>query len=139
MLFSSINVIKDVDCFGKSSVYEIYSGNNNNLPCTVQGVLDILDYYKINIYGIKRESHYVALFLFQLQVAPYQVSVFFQVHHYTLLAFLIHLHQKDLNIPIIYDVDIGHVPPSITLISGAMAEVHFEKNQKKCYLKHLIK
>ena len=46
---------------------------------------------------------------------------------------------KDLNIPIIYDVDIGHVPPSITLISGAMAEVHFEKNQKKCYLKHLIK
>lgn len=51
LLFSSINVIKDVDCFGKSSVYEIYSGNNNNLPCTVQGVLDILDYYKINIEG----------------------------------------------------------------------------------------
>lgn len=29
----------------------------------------------------------------------------------------------DLNIPIFYDVDIGHMPPQLTLINGAMAEI----------------
>ena len=30
---------------------------------------------------------------------------------------------EPLNIPVIYDADIGHVPPQITLINGAYAEV----------------
>lgn len=31
---------------------------------------------------------------------------------------------KDLAIPIVYDVDIGHLPPNITLFNGAFAEVN---------------
>lgn len=33
---------------------------------------------------------------------------------------------KDLGIPIIYDIDCGHVPPQITFINGAPAEVNVE-------------
>lgn len=33
-----------------------------------------------------------------------------------------------LTIPILYDVDIGHVPPQISLINGALATVHFYEN-----------
>ena len=42
---------------------------------------------------------------------------------------------KDLNIPILYDIDVGHVSPSLTLISGANVEVHYESKQKNCYIK----
>ena len=31
--------------------------------------------------------------------------------------------KEELEIPIIYDIDCGHVPPQITLINGAFAEV----------------
>ncbi len=31
----------------------------------------------------------------------------------------------DLNIPIIYDADIGHLPPQLTLINGAYAAVEY--------------
>ncbi|SDB89566.1 hypothetical protein [Acinetobacter boissieri] len=30
-----------------------------------------------------------------------------------------------LNIPVIYDVDIGHVPPQMSLVNGALAQVNF--------------
>lgn len=33
---------------------------------------------------------------------------------------------SDLEIPVIYDVDIGHIPPQFSLINGAFAEVFFE-------------
>lgn len=33
---------------------------------------------------------------------------------------------SDLNCPVIYDVDIGHMPPNMTLINGAFAEVEFD-------------
>ncbi|UVI33036.1 S66 family peptidase [Paenibacillus spongiae] len=32
----------------------------------------------------------------------------------------------ELKVPIVYDIDCGHVPPQITLINGAYAEVHVE-------------
>ena len=32
---------------------------------------------------------------------------------------------EDMNIPIIYDVDIGHVKPQITMINGAIAKVNY--------------
>lgn len=32
----------------------------------------------------------------------------------------------DLNIPVFYDVDIGHMPPQLTLINGAMAEIEID-------------
>lgn len=50
-LFDEIFYRKDVDCLGKNNTFKIYCGNNNNLPCTVQGVIDLLDYYKIPIQG----------------------------------------------------------------------------------------
>lgn len=31
----------------------------------------------------------------------------------------------DINIPVLYDVDIGHIPPQMTLVNGAMATVTF--------------
>ncbi len=34
--------------------------------------------------------------------------------------------SKELNIPILYDIDCGHVPPQLTLINGAYAEVAVE-------------
>ena len=34
-----------------------------------------------------------------------------------------------LNIPIIYDFDLGHVSPRMTIINGAIAKVHY-KNHK---------
>ncbi len=40
-----------------------------------------------------------------------------------------------LNIPIIYDFDIGHVKPMITLFTGVSTEVHYEPKQKECYIK----
>jgi muramoyltetrapeptide carboxypeptidase LdcA involved in peptidoglycan recycling len=30
-----------------------------------------------------------------------------------------------LNIPIIYDVDIGHIPPQIQIVNGALGKVEF--------------
>jgi len=35
----------------------------------------------------------------------------------------------DLGLPILMDVDIGHLPPTMPLISGAMADVCFQSNQ----------
>jgi muramoyltetrapeptide carboxypeptidase len=35
----------------------------------------------------------------------------------------------ELGIPVIYDVDIGHRPPQLTLLNGAIVQVHFEVGQ----------
>ena len=41
----------DVDALGSERVIDIYSGKNDFLPCTVQGVIDLLDYYNVPIQG----------------------------------------------------------------------------------------
>ncbi|MBM7603610.1 muramoyltetrapeptide carboxypeptidase LdcA involved in peptidoglycan recycling [Metabacillus crassostreae] len=33
---------------------------------------------------------------------------------------------QELNVPIIYDIDCGHVPPQVTLINGAIAEIEVQ-------------
>ncbi|MCK6074726.1 S66 family peptidase [Paenibacillus silvae] len=33
----------------------------------------------------------------------------------------------DLNVPVLYDVDLGHIPPQITFVNGAMGQVRYEK------------
>jgi len=43
--------------------------------------------------------------------------------------------SNELQIPIIYDIDCGHLPPQITLINGAFAEVEVE-NGKGVILQH---
>lgn len=35
----------------------------------------------------------------------------------------------DLSIPVIYDVDIGHIPPQLSLVNGATADVYYHKGQ----------
>ena len=45
--------------------------------------------------------------------------------------------SKELNIPILYDIDCGHVPPQLTLINGAYAEVSV-KDGKETVLQTLI-
>ncbi|MDH6595794.1 S66 family peptidase [Bacillus aerius] len=38
--------------------------------------------------------------------------------------------HKELHIPIVYDIDCGHVPPQMTLINGAYAEVQLQQEGK---------
>lgn len=37
--------------------------------------------------------------------------------------------EEELRVPVIYDIDCGHVPPQVTLINGAYAEVEVENGQ----------
>jgi muramoyltetrapeptide carboxypeptidase len=37
--------------------------------------------------------------------------------------------SEELQIPIIYDIDCGHVPPQITFINGAYAEIKLDNGQ----------
>ncbi|WP_430788901.1 S66 family peptidase [Virgibacillus flavescens] len=39
--------------------------------------------------------------------------------------------ENELNIPIIYDIDCGHVPPQVTFINGAYAEVEVSNGKSK--------
>ncbi|WP_306801357.1 hypothetical protein [Endozoicomonas sp. ONNA1] len=41
--------------------------------------------------------------------------------------------MKGLEIPIIYDVDIGHLPPNLTLINGALADVSLIDDRGKIH------
>jgi muramoyltetrapeptide carboxypeptidase LdcA involved in peptidoglycan recycling len=45
--------------------------------------------------------------------------------------------EDELQIPIIYDIDCGHMPPQITFINGAFAEVKVE-NGKGVVKQHFI-
>lgn len=47
------------------------------------------------------------------------------------IDFAMALTQAELDIPIIYDMDIGHQPPNLTLINGALCEVSPELNLKQ--------
>lgn len=50
-LFLNINPNKDVDVFNIENEAQIYKGNHILLPCTPQGILTLLDEYKIEIQG----------------------------------------------------------------------------------------
>lgn len=39
--------------------------------------------------------------------------------------------EKELGIPIIYDIDCGHMPPQITFVNGAYAEVEYQMGKGK--------
>ena len=41
------------------------------------------------------------------------------------------------NVPIVYNVDIGHIPPQMTIINGAYAKFHY-KNGKGKLIQKLI-
>ena len=40
----------------------------------------------------------------------------------------LHSVLSDLNIPVLYDVDIGHVPPQLSLVNGAIAHIEFNQS-----------
>lgn len=42
---------KDVDGFTKDNIYNLYLGKKTILPCTVKGIIKLLEYYKIPISG----------------------------------------------------------------------------------------
>lgn len=42
---------KDVDGFTKDNIYNLYLGQKTILPCTVKGIIKLLEYYKIPIAG----------------------------------------------------------------------------------------
>ncbi len=52
-VINSIDPAKDVDAFHPSNVGRIMIGSYNFLPCTPAGIMDLLDYYNINISGKK--------------------------------------------------------------------------------------
>jgi muramoyltetrapeptide carboxypeptidase LdcA involved in peptidoglycan recycling len=66
--------------------------------------------------------------LFGRSDANHPVEDYFVEDVYTELS-------DELQIPIIYDIDCGHLPPQITLINGAFAEVEAE-NGKGAILQH---
>ena len=46
-----INAKKDVDGFNKENIYNLYLGVDTILPCTVKGIIKLLEEYKIKISG----------------------------------------------------------------------------------------
>lgn len=42
---------KDVDGFGKDNIYKLYMNQDTIMPCTVKGIIKLLDYYDIKISG----------------------------------------------------------------------------------------
>lgn len=42
---------KDVDGFTKENIYSLYLNRNTIVPCTVKGIIKLLEYYNINIEG----------------------------------------------------------------------------------------
>ena len=46
-----INAKKDVDGFTKENIYNLYLGVDTILPCTVKGIIRLLEEYKIKISG----------------------------------------------------------------------------------------
>jgi muramoyltetrapeptide carboxypeptidase LdcA involved in peptidoglycan recycling len=50
------------------------------------------------------------------------------IENYTVLDIYKEL-AEELQIPIIYDIDCGHVPPQITFINGAFAEIEVENGR----------
>ena len=47
----SINYYKDVDGFTKDNIYNLYMNKDGLVPCTVKGIIRLLDEYKIEIEG----------------------------------------------------------------------------------------
>ena len=41
----------------------------------------------------------------------------------------------ELEVPILLDVDIGHLPPMMPLVSGSMAEVRYTPSSDRFHLK----
>ena len=52
-VINAIDPCKDVDAFHPSNVGKIMIGNYSFLPCTPAGIMDLLEYYKVDVSGKK--------------------------------------------------------------------------------------
>lgn len=52
-VINAIDPKKDVDAFHPSNVGKIMIGNYSFLPCTPAGIMDLLEYYKVDVSGKK--------------------------------------------------------------------------------------
>ena len=43
-----------------------------------------------------------------------------------------------LDVPVLYDVDLGHVPPQLALVNGALAEVAIDPSGAGTLVQHLV-
>lgn len=68
------------------------------------------------------QMHYAGWFKHCNGIMFGRTSVDFDVDGYTMTD-VYHDIEKDLGIPVIYDIDCGHMPPQITLVNGAYAKV----------------
>lgn len=50
-VLSSIDIKKDIDCLNPLSICKLYNGEAGLRPATPQAVLNLLDYYEIDLYG----------------------------------------------------------------------------------------
>ena len=50
----------------------------------------------------------------------------------------LHAVLHDLPCPVLHDVDIGHMPPQMTLINGALATVRWSRADGGCVTQHLV-
>lgn len=48
-ILDAVNPNKDVDCLNTFNIGKFYSGESDFMPATPQGILDLLDYYKITV------------------------------------------------------------------------------------------
>lgn len=53
LLANMINSNKDIDGFTKDNVNNLYMNKESLIPCTVKGIINLLDYYNIPISGKK--------------------------------------------------------------------------------------
>lgn len=89
---------------------------------------DSCDYHSIGFYRAILQLKYANYFKYVKGFLIGRVGNTFELLDFTFLE-AIEKVLKPLNVPIIYDVDIGHVSPSFPVINGAIATINYENNK----------
>ena len=53
-----------------------------------------------------------------------------ELREFTLRDALTRMHSPTSSIPVLYDLDIGHLPPQLLLVNGALATLRFGPAEK---------
>ncbi|WP_434756718.1 hypothetical protein [Paenibacillus amylolyticus] len=43
----------------------------------------------------------------------------------------------DLDVPVLYDVDLGHIPPQMTFVNGALGQVSYESGRGELHMTYV--
>lgn len=79
---------KDVDGFTKENIYNLYLGRKTILPCTVKGIIKLLEYYNIPIEGQD------IVIIGRGNIVGHPLSLALQNKNATVMV--LHTHTKDL-------------------------------------------